>query len=40
MTRDPFLIEGFGLFSFSGGRTSSFMLREIVVAAGALMRSP
>lgn len=32
MSRDPFLIEGPALISFSGGRTSGYMLRRILDA--------
>lgn len=32
MTRDPFLIEGPAVISFSGGRTSGYMLRRILDA--------
>lgn len=34
MTRDPFRIEGPALISFSGGRTSGYMLRRVLDAHG------
>jgi 3'-phosphoadenosine 5'-phosphosulfate sulfotransferase (PAPS reductase)/FAD synthetase len=34
MTANPYLIEGPALISFSGGRTSAFMLHQIVEAYG------
>lgn len=36
--RDPFLIEGPAVISFSGGRTSGYMLRR-VLDAGLQRRS-
>lgn len=39
MTRDPFLIEGPALISFSGGRTSALMLRRILDAHGGTLPS-
>ena len=37
MTRSPYTIDGPALISFSGGRTSAFMLHEIVSAHGGAL---
>lgn len=37
MTNNPYLIPGPALISFSGGRTSGYMLREIVEAGGGAL---
>jgi 3'-phosphoadenosine 5'-phosphosulfate sulfotransferase (PAPS reductase)/FAD synthetase len=37
MTRDPFKIEGPALVSFSGGRTSAYMLRRILDSHGGTL---